>query len=209
MSSLDPETGRSGQKRRTRQALLDAAARLLGEGRSPSVAEVADAAGVSRATAYRYFPSQDAMLLEAGLAPSVAPPDRVVPDTLADPGQRAAAVQRYLFELTRDNEPAFRAFMAAILQESARTGGRPAAALRGNRRGPMLERALAPLDGRLDPQTRDRLAKALAGMVGLEAYVALTDVAGLDPDEARETMAWAIETLVRAVVREASAPDDA
>ncbi|MGH7668804.1 MAG: TetR family transcriptional regulator, partial [Gemmatimonadaceae bacterium] len=48
-----------GQRRRTRLALLAAAARLIAAGAAPSVAEVADAADVSRRTAYRYFPTQD------------------------------------------------------------------------------------------------------------------------------------------------------
>ena len=49
--------GRANQKRRTRQALIDAALALRERGRDPSFAEVAEHARVSRATAYRYFPS--------------------------------------------------------------------------------------------------------------------------------------------------------
>jgi AcrR family transcriptional regulator len=51
------------QKRRTRAALVEAAQRLLDQGRTPTVADVADEALVSRATAYRYFPSQEHLLL--------------------------------------------------------------------------------------------------------------------------------------------------
>ncbi|MFN3628321.1 MAG: TetR family transcriptional regulator, partial [Parvibaculum sp.] len=47
---------RANQKRRTRKDLLQAAARLLKEGRNPSLEEIAEEALVSRATAYRYFP---------------------------------------------------------------------------------------------------------------------------------------------------------
>ena len=42
--------------------MLDTAMRLMQGGRMPSVSDVAEAAEVSRATAYRYFPSQAAMV---------------------------------------------------------------------------------------------------------------------------------------------------
>lgn len=53
--------GWTGAEARTRAALLDAARELLAEGRTPNVGEAAEAAGVSRATAYRYFPYQRAL----------------------------------------------------------------------------------------------------------------------------------------------------
>jgi AcrR family transcriptional regulator len=54
--------GRANQRDRTRKDLLSAAARLLKEGASPSMEDLAAAAMVSRATAYRYFPNLDALL---------------------------------------------------------------------------------------------------------------------------------------------------
>src|SRR5258708_12562487 len=59
--------GRQRQKRRTRAAILRAAAALLTDGHTPSVPEVADAADVSRRTVYQYFPSLDQLLTEAAL----------------------------------------------------------------------------------------------------------------------------------------------
>src|SRR5688572_2075084 len=61
------QAGRTQQKRRTRRLLLATATGLIAAGKEPTVAEVADAADVSRRTAYRYFPTQDQMLVEAAL----------------------------------------------------------------------------------------------------------------------------------------------
>src|SRR5512145_2055964 len=58
------DTGRVNQKQRTRQALLAAAGELLAAGASPSLADVAEHALVSKATAYRYFASADALIAE-------------------------------------------------------------------------------------------------------------------------------------------------
>ena len=58
-------TGRTRQKQRTRDALLEAAQALLAAGETPTVEQAADAAGISRTTAYRYFASQRSLLLAA------------------------------------------------------------------------------------------------------------------------------------------------
>ena len=59
--------GRESQKKRTRKALVAAATALIRDGRQPTVAEVAEAAEISRATASRYFPSQEMLLAEVAL----------------------------------------------------------------------------------------------------------------------------------------------
>src|SRR6201986_5280495 len=59
-----PPKTRDRQTRRTKRALLAAADEIFAEGRVPTVADVAERADVARATAYRYFPTQEALLLE-------------------------------------------------------------------------------------------------------------------------------------------------
>src|SRR5581483_1868469 len=63
--------GRVAQKQRTRMQLLQAARELRAAGRVPSVADVADASGISRTTAYRYFPTQEMLLAEATADPLI------------------------------------------------------------------------------------------------------------------------------------------
>ena len=58
-------TGRRRQKSRTREALIAATRELMADGATPAVEDAAAAVGISRTTAYRYFPSQRALLLGA------------------------------------------------------------------------------------------------------------------------------------------------
>ncbi len=71
--------GRPNQKTRTRKDLLQAAARLMKQGRTPTLEEVAEEALVSRATAYRYFPSVEALMVEAAVDVAVPEPAGAVP----------------------------------------------------------------------------------------------------------------------------------
>src|SRR2546423_12208964 len=87
------EHGRVNQKRRTRTAIVDAAVQLLGEGTTPTVAQAAEAALVSRATAYRYFPTQESLLLEVAMHSDVEGIEEVVQQPVDAEGAPARAVQ--------------------------------------------------------------------------------------------------------------------
>src|ERR1700722_10103316 len=63
--SRQEQFGRKKQRQRTRADLLRAARKIVEQGGQPTVAEVADAAGISRATAYRYFSKPGDMVREA------------------------------------------------------------------------------------------------------------------------------------------------
>jgi AcrR family transcriptional regulator len=191
---------RTAQKLRTRAALLSAARALVAEGQSPSVAEVADLANVSRATAYRYFPTQEALLVEVPLdedAPTVA--DLFGEGAPSDPEERAVLVHGALYDLARDHEQEFRLFLRSSLTRGMKDGETSADPFRGARRVALLREALAPLAGELSPKEIQRLATALSMLVGVEAMIVLRDVLRLGHEEAREAGEWAVRQLVRAV----------
>ncbi len=85
---------RANQKERTRAALVEAARALLRAGVPPTVAEAAEQARVSRATAYRYFPTHDALLIEAGKITPASQPVEDLVENLAgeDPEERLLSV---------------------------------------------------------------------------------------------------------------------
>src|SRR5690606_33576508 len=86
---LQPDP-RANQKQRTRQAIVEAASELVRTGQAPTLAEVAERARVSRATAYRYFPTPESLLIEvAQVNPAAEPVERWL-ETLdvGDPAER-------------------------------------------------------------------------------------------------------------------------
>ena len=193
------DAGRPNQKSRTRKDLLRAASRLMGAGRSPTLEEVAAEAMVSRATAYRYFPGVEALLTEAAL--DVAMPDAAAffaDDPSPEPLERLLRADAAVAAVIRGNEPALRAMLIHSLQQGlAGSGG--ALPTRQNRRTPLIEAALAP--GRFAPWVHDRLARALALVIGTESLLAFKDVLQLPDDEADAVRRWMIRALVEAARR--------
>jgi AcrR family transcriptional regulator len=196
-----PSAGRARQRRRTRRALLLAAQELMEAGRTPSVAEAADAADVSRATAYRYFPSQDALLTEAALlSSSLSVEDVLGPDAPGDVEERVALVQRAFYEHISSHEPQFRHFLRAELLRGLQDPDSPRT--RVGIRVTLLEAALAPLAGQLPPQALERLRNTLSVLIGTESVIVARDVLHLEHDAARAQLEWACRAVVRAALQE-------
>jgi AcrR family transcriptional regulator len=196
----DAETvGRPNQRRRTRKDLLQAAARLMKQGRKPNLEDIAAEALVSRATAYRYFPSVEALLVEAALDVAFPAADEVFgKDAPADPVARLLAADAAVQAMMATNEAPLRMMLANTLQQVARGeagGDMPA---RQNRRSPLIAAALEPVRDQFDPKALDRLGKALALVFGVEALIVFKDVLQLDDAEAEAVRGWAIEALVAA-----------
>ena len=194
---------RANQKARTRQAIVRAAGALLARGETPSLEQIAEEAQVSRATAYRYFPGLDALLSEAAVDLIVpAPDDLFGAGAPTDAFERIALVDEAFDRACRQREAPLRLMLAKALERSlVRLPGD--APLRQNRRGPLIEQALAPLAPRLGHERLARLIHALTLVVGTEGFLALNDVAGLNEDQARDVRRWTIDALVAAALSQA------
>lgn len=184
-------TGRTRQKARTRAALVAAADALLAQGTAPTVEQSADAASIARATAYRYFPNQRALL--AATYPEIettsllgdnAPPD--------DVEARLDHVARSMGRQMLRHESALRAMLRLSLGDEP--GDLP---LRQGRRITWVDDALSPLRERLPATEYRRLVHAVAAGLGIEAFVWLTDMAGLSRKQAAEVMRWKALALLR------------
>lgn len=196
------------QKRRTRAAVLSAAWELLAAGNNPTVTEAADRAGVSRTTAYRYFPSRELLLVEAALQAVTPTSEQVLAPAAsgAGPVQRVDAVVQAMHRLVSSNELAMRTFLRLVMEQRTEPSDAEAwSRLRSGRRLAYLEEALAPLRPELAEEEYQRLLAALAVLVGVEAFTVLRDVCRLAPDAALQVSRWAAATLVRAVLDGGSA----
>ena len=178
------------------------AARLMREGSRPTVAEVADAADVSRRTAYRYFPAQSKLLIEAaleGLRPTMEAAIAAGPLTAGGVSlegrvdRLVAAMQR----MTAEHEHLLRSMIQlTVLEPPARGVPR-----RGVRRLDWIESAIRPAAYALPRASYEHLVSALAVCAGIEAFVVLRDIRGLSAARSAEISRW----MARAVVRQALA----
>jgi AcrR family transcriptional regulator len=202
MAKHDP---RANQKERTRAAIVEAAARMLRGGVMPSVAAAAEAAKVSRATAYRYFPTPEALGIEvAGITPTYAPVEKLVQSLEGDDVEaRLLAFLREFNSIAFANEPQMRMALKVYLDTWLGSGNEAQApSVREGRRMRWLEAVLAPAKrGRTKKQWR-RMQAALALTAGTDAMVVMKDVCRLSDEEAQEVLLWAARTLLRAGLQE-------
>jgi len=190
--------GRIDQKRRTRDALIAAARDLVANGETPTVEAAADAASISRTTAYRYFPNQHALLVAAhpetglvSLLPEDAPDDAATRlDLVIDAFTRSLleneAQQRTMLRLSLEADPAERAALP----------------LRQGRAIAWIEEALSPLRAEKSESAVHRLVLAIRSATGIEALAWLTDIGGLSREDAADLMRWSARALLQSVVAE-------
>src|SRR5215469_3624724 len=194
---------RIDKKQRTRHDLLKAAARLMKHGRVPKLAEVAEEAMVSRATAYRYFSSDEALITEAAIdGQSPTAEHLFAGDKVLDPEDRLFKANAVLHDFIWGNQMQMRLVLARLLEQAARaTNGQPQLR-RQNRRTEFIQAALAPVRDRFDKATYRKLCSALALVFGVESMLVFRDVLQIEEDEAREVENWTIRALTQAALLE-------
>src|ERR1700761_5086899 len=131
--------GRVRQKERTRRAIAGAGRERVESGGEVTMPAVASHAGVSEATAYRYFPDLVTLLRDAVQDTWPAIDDLLGADLAGvdDVVERVARATRAFCERTLRHERAVRAIVAASL--TGASDGRPA------HRFAVIEYALAPV----------------------------------------------------------------
>jgi AcrR family transcriptional regulator len=167
------------------------------DGITPSVSEVAEAAQVSRATAYRYFPSQAALVhavVDAALGPILNWTSQS-----KDAAERVEDLFRTSLPRMEEFEATFKAALKLSLDQWARSRvgalGTEPRFTRGHR-VELLQGALDPLRARLPKRQADRLAQALSLLFGIEALVVLKDIWGLSSKETQAVVIWAAAGLI-------------
>jgi len=194
-----------GPRARMRKMMLDAAMRLMQEGRIPSISDVAEAAQVSRATAYRYFPTQS-VLIQAAVDEALGPILKWHSSS-DDAQQRVMELIRFSYPRMDEFEAPLRAALRLALDQWAQLHagklGRQDAIVRGHRIG-LLTSAVAPMRRELGKAGTERLTQALSLVFGTEAFVVLKDIWALNGDDAEQVALWTCQALIRCAAEEAT-----
>jgi AcrR family transcriptional regulator len=199
------QDSRLNQKRRTRSAILEAASNLVRAGQQPSVAEAAQAALVSKATAYRYFPTQQSLLLEVGFEAIHPSAQSLLEGAPEDDAQvRFETVLRAVQGLMISEETLYRTLMKVTQERWLESAGRAERdpVVREGRRLEYIDAAIEPLWNDLDSEALARLRCGLTLVFGIESIAILKDVCDLDSAEALKVLEWVGKTLI--VASEAS-----
>jgi AcrR family transcriptional regulator len=208
MSSFAQKDLRANQKARTREAIVEAAQQLHRGGITPTVAQAAEQARVSRATAYRYFPTQEALIVEVtGITPRVLEVDKLLENlTTEDIETRLLQLQEKFGQIVLAEEAQFRTALRVyqdIWLRSERNGdNNNGPAVREGRRMRWLDKVLESLHDNLPEEQKRRLRGALALTMGIDSIATMKDVCGLEDQEALAVLRWVAIVLLRAGLKE-------
>ncbi|MBL9205511.1 MAG: TetR/AcrR family transcriptional regulator [Opitutaceae bacterium] len=189
----------SNQELRTRKDLLVAAGRLMKQGRKPTMEEVAAEAMVSRATAYRYFQSVEALLVESPVDAAVGDLGQLFKDNPSEDAEaRIDEAEAFMHRIVYENEAQLRIVLANSISRDVADTSLPK---RQNRRLPLIESALATARARFRDEDYDKLCYSLSLIFGPEAMIVFKDVLGIDEPTARQVKSWAVRALVRGALQ--------
>lgn len=194
MARLTLNEGRITQKLKTREVLISKANELLKRGSLISVEQAAKDAGISKATAYRYFTSLEALKREASLQLKAEQSENLFSDLGAEdlPGRLNRLIE-YHYHLFLENEDEFRLFLGSVITESV---SNRAVNQRGGRRIVMIREALEPLKGRCKKAEIDFMVNALSLVFGIESIIILKDLNGLSNEAIFQTWKWTVNRIV-------------
>lgn len=194
-----PKSGRLAQKERTRLELLRAATTLLAGGHVPTVSDVADAARISRTTAYRYFPTQELLLAEATADPLI----ELVKDAIAavdgesDLLRRVDNVFAALTPIMIRREAELRTLLKIALERSLEEIHKRHLPLLSAHWVRAWDPVLQPLRHHVSPPVYAMMVRSLGTLLSVESINVLLDACDLDEQAA----ARAIRSAARAMVR--------
>jgi AcrR family transcriptional regulator len=188
---------RERQAEQARTAMLEAAIAQLESkaGEDVSMAEIAETAGVSLRTLYRYFPDRASLLRAAGehVYASLGVPYEITgPEAISSSFLDAAKRLTTRPELTR----------ALVRTPAGRATRSP---VRG-RRIQAIHAALEPVTELLDPDTAHLATAVITHLCSAASWVFIADDQGLDDTEAQRSVAWAVDVLVSALQQAARTP---
>ncbi|PHQ29619.1 TetR/AcrR family transcriptional regulator [Leeuwenhoekiella nanhaiensis] len=193
------DQGRTRQKQKTRERILSSAQGFLQQGRDFTLEEVAEQAGVSRATIYRYFPNSEILSAEAALDVNTESCESIYRYSKASNEQQTLLnIQDYFNRLALDNEPAFRKYLSVLLHTSELSENR------GARRPKTLQLALEDSQLNLSKEDFQNLKNMASVLMGIEPIIVTKDVCGLDNNQSMKLLKWGFEMMLKGIISQNS-----
>ncbi|QBH96289.1 TetR/AcrR family transcriptional regulator [Limnobaculum zhutongyuii] len=200
-------------KRRKYNLLIKQAMKLFEKGAFPTVTELATEAQVSRATAYRYFPTQSDLI-------SAVVDESLKPIILWQPEQtsveeRVNELLSFAYPQMFKHEGALRAALLLSLQQWAEerasqfksetddtvdVSTKREKLVRGHRKQ-ILKQVTAPLNDELSVELVEKVNHALSIIYGSEVFMVLKDIWQLENDDVQAVTQW----IAKAILNQARA----
>jgi AcrR family transcriptional regulator len=183
-------TLRDQQAEFTKRLLLDAAKKVLIENDADdfTMQKVAEEAGVSHRTVYRYFPSRQALIDEfSEFLESQFGRSRIAIDDI----RRVDELAESVFAMFDTN--------AAYYEAAARLNSGYLRPANQAERTAQFRRLFDARFGDLDPAAADKAFAIIRYLVGLQTWFSLRDRFGFQDGETGDAVAWAARELVRAL----------
>ncbi|WP_318309522.1 TetR/AcrR family transcriptional regulator [Flagellimonas crocea] len=186
------ESGRKNQKLNTRDKILEATRKQL-EKKVPLTMEgIAENAGISRATIYRYYTNTDAISMDLLLQLDVPNTDTVFEKNKeASPRDAILSIQKAYLDFSFRNEQTSRKFLAAVLSS-------PNSKMkRGQNRITTLRNYFASHKTSLSEEEKEKLIHVSVLLMGIESVITAKDVCGLDDETAANSITWGLEMILK------------
>jgi AcrR family transcriptional regulator len=175
--------------------LIAATRELLAAGVKPTMEGAADAAAVSRTTAYRYFPSLHDLLVAT--YPHIGQESLLGDEPSENVVDRLEVVAEDHTRRILKFEPEMRAMLRLSLDPENKAFAMP---MNRGMRIAWIEEALSPLREQLGEDELRTLVHGIGATLGIESFVWLVDIAGLPRTQAASVLRANASALLRAAL---------
>lgn len=187
----------TGAKKRTYDKLINVAIEALEHGKDISITQLSDICGISRATAYRYFPTKSD-LISAVVEQSLGPiffwtsDKEKVEDRIND-------FLVFAFPQMLKHEGVLRAALRLSLQqwamERSKIVEQSQKLVRGNRKE-ILSRLLQPLKQQLPEEVYNNVIYSISIIYGSEIFMVLKDIWNLENQQVITLVQWIAKAII-------------
>ncbi|WP_375323535.1 TetR/AcrR family transcriptional regulator [Flagellimonas sp. GZD32] len=186
------QTGRKKQKQNTRDNILSSTKTLLEKNEVLTMEKIAQHAGISRATIYRYYSNTDSISTDLALQLNVPDTEAIIEQhKTGSPSGGLLQIQKAFLEFSIENEQASRKFLAAVLSTTH------AKMSRGQNRINALKAYFKSQNIPLTSAEQEKLIHIAVLLMGIESIITAKDVCGLENESTIDTMTWGLQMILK------------